>query len=59
MPSGASGTVIDVQVFTREGMEKDARAKFIDEDELAGIRKILMTNSELLRPMPMTVSSVC
>tara|TARA_B100001964_G_scaffold243793_1_gene322908 strand:- start:2997 stop:7088 length:4092 start_codon:yes stop_codon:yes gene_type:complete len=41
MPSGASGTVIDVQVFTREGMEKDARAKFIDEDELAGIRKDL------------------
>ncbi|OGI46040.1 MAG: DNA-directed RNA polymerase subunit beta [Candidatus Muproteobacteria bacterium RIFCSPHIGHO2_01_FULL_65_16] len=41
VPSGMSGTVIDVQVFTREGVEKDARAKGIEEMELARIRKDL------------------
>jgi DNA-directed RNA polymerase subunit beta len=41
VPSGISGTVIDVQVFTREGVEKDARAKANEESELARIRKDL------------------
>ncbi len=41
VPSGMSGTVIDVQVFTREGVEKDARAKQIEEMELARIKKDL------------------
>jgi DNA-directed RNA polymerase subunit beta len=31
--------VIDVQVFTRDSIEKDARAKSIDESRLAKIRK--------------------
>ncbi|MCI6531332.1 MAG: DNA-directed RNA polymerase subunit beta [Mesosutterella sp.] len=34
VPSGMSGTVIDVQVFTREGVERDSRAKSIIESEL-------------------------
>jgi DNA-directed RNA polymerase subunit beta len=34
VPSGMSGTVIDVQVFTREGIERDARAQQIIEDQL-------------------------
>jgi len=41
VPSGISGTVIDVQVFTREGVDKDARAKSIEEMELAAVRKDL------------------
>jgi len=41
MSSSISGTVIDVQVFTRDGMEKDARALSNDKDEIAGIRKDL------------------
>jgi len=41
VPSGISGTVIDVQVFTREGVEKDARAKSIEEMGLAAVRKDL------------------
>ncbi len=36
------GTVIDVQVFTRDGLEKDARAKSIEEDALADVRKDMM-----------------
>ena len=39
VPSGMAGTVIDVQVFTRDGLEKDTRAKAIEESELARIRK--------------------
>ena len=37
--SGADGTVIDVHVFTRDGIEKDGRAKSIEESELAEIQK--------------------
>jgi DNA-directed RNA polymerase subunit beta len=41
MPSSMSGTVIDVQVFTRDGVEKDARALQIEEAELERVRKDL------------------
>ncbi len=41
VPSGMDGTVIDVQVFTRDGVEKDQRALEIEEMELARIRKDL------------------
>ena len=37
--SGADGTVIDVHVFTRDGIEKDGRAVSIEESELAEIQK--------------------
>jgi DNA-directed RNA polymerase subunit beta len=39
VPSGMIGTVIDVQVFTRDGLDKDTRAKQIEEDALAAIQK--------------------
>ena len=39
VPSGMSGTVIDVQVFTREGIERDKRAQQIIDDELARYRQ--------------------
>ena len=41
VPNGVSGTVVDVQVFTREGVEKDARAKEIEEMQLSKARKDL------------------
>jgi DNA-directed RNA polymerase subunit beta len=41
VPSGMSGTVIDVQVFTRDGLEKDSRALKIEEMALDKIRKDL------------------
>ena len=41
MPSGVSGTVIDVQVFTREGIERDARAEKNIESEIRRVRKDL------------------
>lgn len=39
VPSGISGTVIDVQVFTREGIERDKRAQQIVDDELQRYKK--------------------
>ena len=42
VPSGMSGTVIDVQVFTRDGLEKDDRAKSIEEEHLDRVRKDLI-----------------
>ena len=41
LPSGMSGTVVDVQVFTRDGVEKDKRALQIEELELEQVRKDL------------------
>ncbi|MGA0954167.1 MAG: DNA-directed RNA polymerase subunit beta, partial [Burkholderiaceae bacterium] len=41
VPSGMSGTVIDVQVFTREGIQRDKRAQQIIDDELGRFRKDL------------------
>ncbi len=41
VPSSYKGTVIDVQVFTRDGLEKDHRAKQIETAQLADYRKDL------------------
>jgi DNA-directed RNA polymerase subunit beta len=41
VPSGTSGTVIDVQVFVRDGVEKDERAKGIEKAALTKIKKDL------------------
>ncbi|MEL0214861.1 MAG: DNA-directed RNA polymerase subunit beta, partial [Burkholderiaceae bacterium] len=41
VPSGMSGTVIDVQVFTREGVVRDKRAQEIIDSELSRYRKDL------------------
>lgn len=42
VPSGMNGTVIDVQIFTRDGLEKDDRAKNIQEEQIDRIRKDLV-----------------
>ncbi|MEQ9449959.1 MAG: DNA-directed RNA polymerase subunit beta [Pseudomonadales bacterium] len=41
VPTSVKGTVIDVQVFTRDGVEKDQRAKDIERAQLTQIRKDL------------------
>lgn len=41
VPSGMEGTVIDVRVFTRDGVEKDKRALQIEEAEVEQVRKDL------------------
>ena len=39
VPTSVKGTVIDVQVFTRDGLEKDQRAIAIEKSQLAKVRK--------------------
>ncbi|MFT6307136.1 MAG: DNA-directed RNA polymerase subunit beta [Halioglobus sp.] len=41
VPSSVKGTVIDVQVFTRDGLEKDQRALEIEKSQLNEYRKDL------------------
>ncbi|MDD5180945.1 MAG: DNA-directed RNA polymerase subunit beta [Gallionellaceae bacterium] len=41
VPAGISGMVIDVQVFTREGLQRDKRAQQIIDDELNRYKKDL------------------
>ncbi len=41
VPTGTKGTIIDVQVFTRDGVERDARALSIEKSQLDEIRKDL------------------
>src|SRR5690606_35085744 len=41
VPSSVKGTVIDVQVFTRDGLEKDQRSLDIEKMQLEQVRKDL------------------
>ncbi|MFL0804753.1 MAG: DNA-directed RNA polymerase subunit beta [Agarilytica sp.] len=41
VPSSVKGTVIDVQVFTRDGLEKDTRSKEIEKAQLDKVREDL------------------
>jgi len=41
VPTSTKGTVIDVQVFTRDGLEKDHRSLEIEKSQLDAIRKDL------------------
>ncbi len=48
VPPGMDGTVIDVRVFTRDGVEKDARALAIERMELEAVRKDLDDQQRIL-----------
>jgi DNA-directed RNA polymerase subunit beta len=46
--TGSSGTVIDVQVFTREGLQRDKRAQQIIDDELNRYKKDLVDQMRIV-----------
>ncbi len=48
VPPGMDGTVIDVRIFTRDGVEKDARALSIERAELEQVRKDLDDQQRIL-----------
>src|SRR5690348_17118410 len=48
VPPGMDGTVIDVRVFTRDGVEKDARALSIEKAEIERVRKDLGDQQRIL-----------
>ena len=48
VPSGTTATVIDVQVFTRDGLEKDDRARKIEQSHLVKIKKDLQDEFRII-----------
>ena len=48
VPPGMDGTVIDVRVFTRDGIEKDSRAQAIEKAEIERVRKDLQDQRRIL-----------
>ena len=48
VPPGMDGTVIDVRVFTRDGVEKDSRALSIEKSEIDKVRKDLADQQRIL-----------
>lgn len=49
VPNGVSGTVIDVQIFTRDGVEKDKRALNIEEMQLKQAKKDLTEELQIFK----------
>jgi len=48
VPSGMDGVVIDVRVFTRDGVDKDSRALQVQESDLASVKKDLQDEFRIL-----------
>ncbi|MGN1356532.1 MAG: DNA-directed RNA polymerase subunit beta [Succinivibrionaceae bacterium] len=48
VPGSTYGTVVDVQVFTRDGIEKDERAKKIEQSQLDQVKKDLGEKRDIL-----------
>jgi len=48
VPPGMDGTVIDVRVFTRDGVDKDSRAQSIEKAEIERVRKDLQDQRRIL-----------
>jgi DNA-directed RNA polymerase subunit beta len=48
VPPGMDGTVIDVRVFTRDGVDKDSRALSIEKSEIEKVRKDLGDQQRIL-----------
>lgn len=59
VPNGVSGTVIDVQVFTRDGVEKDKRALEIEEMQLKQAKKTCLKNCRSSKLVCSAVSTLC
>ncbi|HEX6200069.1 MAG TPA: DNA-directed RNA polymerase subunit beta, partial [Thermoanaerobaculia bacterium] len=48
VPPGIDGTVVDVKIFSRKGVEKDLRAKEIEEAEIARLEKNIKDETRIL-----------
>ena len=49
VPPGIEGVVVDVRVFSRKGLEKDARAKSIEEDEISRLQRDLQEEIRIIK----------
>ena len=48
MPSGSSGTIVDVRVFNRHGIEKDERSIIIERSEIESVQQDKFVEEEIL-----------
>jgi DNA-directed RNA polymerase subunit beta len=48
VPPGIEGTIVDVKIFSRKGVEKDVRAKEIEEAEIARLEKNIKDEVRIL-----------
>ncbi len=59
MPSGSGGTVVDVRVFNRHGIEKDERSIIIERSEIESVQQDKLVEEEILeRSIKQTASSI-
>ena len=49
VPPGVMGTVIDVKVFSRKGVDKDSRSLAIEEEEIRLIEKDFNEEIKIVR----------
>ncbi len=49
MPSGSGGTVVDVRVFNRHGIEKDERSIIIERTEIESVQQDKLVEEEILQ----------
>lgn len=49
VPPGIEGVVVDVRVFSRKGIEKDLRAKSIEEDEISRLQRDLQEEVKIVK----------
>ena len=49
VPPGTTGTVVDVKVFARKGVKKDARHKSIEEDEIKRIQRDMQDKISIVK----------
>ncbi len=59
MPSGSGGTVVDVRVFNRHGIEKDERSILIERSEIESVQQDRLVEEEILhRSIKQRASSI-
>ncbi len=59
MPSGSGGTIVDVRVFNRHGIEKDERSIIIERSEIESVQQDKLVEEEILhRSIKQTATSI-
>lgn len=49
VPPGIEGTVVDVRIFSRKGIEKDERAKSIEEEDIQRLQRDLEEEKRIIK----------
>jgi DNA-directed RNA polymerase beta subunit len=49
VPPGIEGTIVDVRIFSRKGIAKDGRAKFIEEEDIQRLQRDLEEEIKIVK----------